>query len=124
MKLTLKDKAFLEKLKALVDENDLWIELKEDGFKRLVLRNNYGSHIETRFGMTRQGVRWRFQRLFNDLYVNSYLTIFWIESNFGTELRQKAMAIAKEQVELRKKVQKIGQIDIPRRKTPSNMCEK
>jgi hypothetical protein len=115
MKLTLKDKAFLEKLKALVDENNLWIELKEGGFKRLVLRNNYGSHIETRFGMTRQGVRWRFQRLFNDIYVNAYLTIFWIESNFGTELRQKAIAIAKEQIELRKKAQKIGQIHISRR---------
>lgn len=115
MKLTLKDRAFLEKLKALLNENDLWIELKEDGFKRLVLRNNYGLHIQARFGITRQGVRWRFQRLFNDIYINAYLTIFWIESNFGTELRQKAIAIAKEQVELRKKVQKMSQIDIPRR---------
>lgn len=120
MKLTLKDKAFLEKLKALVDENDLWIELKEDVFKRLVLRNNYGSHIEVRFGMTRQGVRWRFQRLFNEIYVASYETILWVESSLGTNLRHKAMAIARERVELRKKAQKTGQIDIPRRKSASN----
>ena len=62
MKLTLKDKAFLERLRALLDSKDLFIELKNDGLKRLILRQNYGDQIESAFGLTRQGVRWRFQR--------------------------------------------------------------
>ena len=107
MRLTLKDKDFLERLRVLVDSKDLVIELKYDGLTRFVLRQNYGDKIETSFKMTRQGVRWRFQRLFNEVYINAYLAIFWIESNFGTELRQKALEIAKERVELRKSAQKI-----------------
>jgi len=92
----MKDEAFLARLRTLLDEKDLEIGLKNDGFKRLILRRNYGSRIETFFEMTRQGVRWRFHRLFNEIYINAYLTILWVESNFGTELRQKAMEIAKE----------------------------
>jgi hypothetical protein len=108
MKLTLKDKDFLERLRILLDSKDLSVELKYDGFKRFVLRQNYGDKVEDTFKMTRQGVRWRFQRLFTEIYVGAYCTIFWIESNFGTELRQKALEIAKERIELRKKAQKIG----------------
>jgi hypothetical protein len=108
MRLTLKDKDFLERLRILLDSKDLSIELKYDGLTRFVLRQNYGDKIESTFKMTRQGVRWRFQRLFNEIYINAYLAIFWVESNFGTELRQKALEIAKEQVELRNKAQKIG----------------
>ena len=51
MKLTLKDKEFLERLKALVATKDLSIELKQDGMKRLVLRQNYGDKIEAESGM-------------------------------------------------------------------------
>ncbi len=116
MKLTVKDKEFLERLKSLLESKDLAIELKEDGLKRLVLRQNYGDKIASYFNMTRQGVRWRFQRLFNEIYVSSYETIYWLESLFGTELRQKAMEIASERVELRKKAQKIGRFEIYRRK--------
>ena len=108
MKLTLKDKDFLEKLKPLLESKELSIELKYDGLKRLVLRQNYGDKIETCFAMTRQGVRWRFNRLFNDIYSNAYLTIFWIESHFGTELRHKAMEIAKDHIKLRKNAQEMG----------------
>jgi hypothetical protein len=36
MKLTVKDKNFLEKLKSLLESKELFIELKEDGLKRLV----------------------------------------------------------------------------------------
>jgi hypothetical protein len=111
MRLTLKDKDFLERLRILLDSKDLAIELKYGGFKRFVLRQNYGDKIENAFKMTRQGIRWRFQRLFNEIYVNAYLAIFWIESNFGTELRQKALEIAKEQVELRKNAHKIGNLN-------------
>ena len=46
MKLTLKDKDFLEKLKVLLESKELSIELKEDGVKRLVLRQNYGDKIQ------------------------------------------------------------------------------
>jgi len=116
MKLTLKDKDFLEKLRVLLGSKEMAIELKKDGFKRLVLRQNYGDSIEKHFTMTRQGVRWRFQRLFNEIYINAYLTIFWIESNFGTELRQMAIEIAKERVSMRKNAQKMGHFKFYRRK--------
>ena len=108
MKLTLKDKDFLERLRILFDSKDLVIELKYDGLKRLVLRRNYGDKIESAFNMTRQGIRWRFQRLFNEIYVSSYECIYVVESLFGTDLRQKAMEIARERVELRKKAQNMG----------------
>ena len=116
MKLTLKDKDFLERLKYLFDSKDLDIGLKKNGLKRLVLRQNYGDRIEKHFTMTRQGVRWRFQRLFNEIYVSAYETIFWIESNFGTELRQKAIEIAKERVAMRQNAQKIGRFEFSRLK--------
>ncbi len=103
MKLTVKDKDFLERLRKLVDEKYLEIDLKKDVTSNFVLRGNYGDKIENEFGMSRQGVRWRFWRLFNDIYVNAYLTIFWVESNFGTELREKAMEIVKQRFIIREK---------------------
>ena len=115
MKLTCKDKDFLERLKKLLDEKELAIELKEDGIKRLVLRQNYGDKVEKTFNMSRQGVRWRFYRLMNEIYLSAYESIFWIENNFGTELRQMAMEIARERVELRKKAQKVEFFDASRR---------
>jgi len=115
MKLTCKDKDFLERLKKLLDEKELAIELKEDGTKRLVLRQNYGDKVEKTFNMSRQGVRWRFYRLFNEVYIEAYEIIFFVESNFGTELRQMAIEIARERVELRKKAQKVEFFDASRR---------
>ena len=123
MKLTHKDKDFLEHLKPLLEEKELTIELKKDGLKRLVLRQNYGDKVEKTFNMSRQGVRWRFYRLFNEIYVEAYEIIFWMESHFGTELRQKAMEIAKERVELRKKVQKIEFVDAYRLKNQESRSE-
>jgi len=38
-----------------------------------------------------------------------------VESLFGTELRQKALEIARERVELRKKAQKMGNFERCRR---------
>jgi len=116
MKLTLKDKAFLEHLKELLESKDLSIELKEDGLKRLVLRQNYGDRIEKTFNMTRQGVRWRFQRLFNDIYVSAYESIYMVESLFGTDLRSKALEIVKERVALRKQAKEMGDFAIFRLK--------
>ena len=115
MKLTVKDKDFLERLKPLLESKEMFIELKQDGFKRLVLRQNYGDKIERSFNMTRQGVRWRFHRVFSEIYVQSLETLYWIESLFGTELRQKALEIARERVELRKKARKMGDFDACRR---------
>lgn len=104
MRLTQKDKEFIETLRRLIEEKQLHIELIDDGVKRLVLRQNYGDKIELAFGMTRQGVRWRFQRLFNDVYVEAYERILWIESTFGHELRGHAIAIAKERAEMRRRI--------------------
>jgi hypothetical protein len=115
MKLTLKDKEFLERLKSLLDSKELVIKLKEDGLKRFVLRQNYGDKVEKAFGMTRQGVRWRFNRLFNEAYVSSYEALFWVESNFGTELRPMALEIARERVAFRKKANQKGFFDAYRR---------
>ena len=42
MKLTQKDRDFLERLRMLLESKDLSVEMKEDGYKRLVLRQNYG----------------------------------------------------------------------------------
>jgi hypothetical protein len=71
--------------------------------------------------MTRQGVRWRFQRVLNDIYVSTYESIYLIESQFGTGLRQKALEIARERVELRRKAIKMDAIEVPRQeKVPEN----
>jgi hypothetical protein len=119
MKLTLKDKDFIEKLKSLMESKELSIELKEDGLKRLVLHRNHGDKIETEFNMTRQGVRWRFHRLFNEIYISAYETVYWIESLFGTYLRQQAMEIVKERVDLRKKAKKMDDFEFCRREKGS-----
>jgi hypothetical protein len=120
MILTLKDKAFLEQLKGLLKSKDLSIELKKDGLKRLVLRQNYGDKIETTFGMSRQGVRWRFQRLFNEIYVGAYESIYMVENLFGTDLRPLAIEIAKERAALRKQAQKIDNFSVCRLKNKDN----
>jgi hypothetical protein len=120
MKLTCKDKDFLERLKSLLEAKELSIDFKEDGYKRLVLRQNYGDKVEKIFKMSRQGVRWRFYRLFNEVYIEAYQVIFFVETNFGTELRQMAMEIAKERVELREKAQKVEFFDASRRENERN----
>ena len=115
MRLTTKDKMFLETLCRMLDEGELSIEFREDGMKRIILRQNYGAKIAQHFGMSRQGVRWRFQRLFNQGYAESYERIFWFESLFGTGLRHYAIAMAKQRIELRKKARKLGITTVPRR---------
>ena len=96
MKLSEKDKLFIERLKELVDEQKLWIDYAKRSPAHFVLRGNYGEHVEKKFGMTRQGVRWRFWRLFNDIYIAAYTTILFVERHFGPELRKTAMEIARE----------------------------
>ena len=120
MILSEKDKAFIDRLKKLVEEKELSVESKDSGYKYLVLRQNYGDKIEQCFGMSRQGVRWRFHRLFNDIYVGAYETIYFVESNFGTSLRPVALEIVKERVALRKKAQNLGFVDASRRENDAS----
>ena len=104
MKLTEKDKTFLENLKKLMDSKDLWVELKPNRPSYMVLKGTYGEKIHKTFQMTRQGVRWRFYRLFNQVYVDAFSTILMIEKIFGTQLRDYAVRISKERYELRREV--------------------
>ena len=108
MKLTQKDKEFLEHLRKLMDSRDLRVELRSGRPSYMVLRGTYGDHIDRGFHMTRQGVRWRFWRLFNDVYVSAFETILFIEKTFGSELREHAVRISKERYEVRQKVAENG----------------
>ena len=77
----------MENLKKLMESKDLWVELKPNRPSYMVLKGTYGEKIHKTFRMTRQGVRWRFQRLFNRVYVEAFETILMIEKTFGTQLR-------------------------------------
>ena len=104
MKLTEKDKTFLENLKELMESKDLWVELKPDRPSYMVLKDTYGEMLHKTFRMTRQGVRWRFQRLLNHVYVEAFATILLIEKTFGAQLRDHAVRISKERYEMRRKI--------------------
>ena len=101
MKLTDKDRDFLERLKALMESHDLWVELKPGRPSYMVLKGTYGEKLHQTFRMTRQGVRWRFYRLFNQVYVEAFETILFLEKAFGTQLREYAVRISKERYGLR-----------------------
>ena len=101
MKLTEKDKEFLSKLKELVESEDLWIDLKIDRPSYMILKGTYGKKVHSVFQMSRQGVRWRFQRVFGDIYVSAFESILTIEKTFGTGLRQHAVKISRQRYQLR-----------------------
>ena len=107
MKLTEKDRMFLENLKKLMGSKDLWVELKPNRPSYMVLKGTYGEKIHKTFRTTRQGVRWRFQRLFCHVYVEAFETILMIEKTFGTELREYAVRISRERYAMRQNIQKI-----------------
>jgi hypothetical protein len=71
----------------------------------MVLKGTYGQKIHKAFGVTRQGVRWRFQHLFGEAYVQAFETIMFIEKIFGSQLRDYAIRISKERYNLRQKAQ-------------------
>jgi len=104
VKLTAKDKEFLEKLRELMETKELWVELKPNRPSYMVLKGTYGEKIHKTFRMSRQGVRWRFQRLFNHVYVDAFSTILMIEKTFGTQLREYTVRISKERYALRQQV--------------------
>ena len=94
----------MENLKSLMESKDLWVELKPGKPSYMVLKGTYGEKIHKTFRMTRQGVRWRFYRIFNQVYVDAFSTILMVEKIFGTELREYAVRISKERYELRQEV--------------------
>jgi len=98
-----KDKVFLEKLKKLMDSKDLWVELISGQPSYMILKGTYGEKVHKTFGVTRQGVRWRFHHLFGKKYVESFETIMFIEKIFGSQLRDYAIRISRERYELRQK---------------------
>ena len=104
--LTDKDKLFLEKLKELTESKDLWVQLRPGEPSRMVLKGTYGEKIHKTFGVTRQGVRWRFQHIFGKIYIQAFEAILFIEKNFGTQLRQHAIRISREKYQLRQKAKK------------------
>ena len=108
MKLTEKDKSFLETLKQMMESKDLWVELKPDYPSRMVLRGTYGEKVFRAFSITRQGVHWRFWRIYNDMYVSAFETILFIEKTFGTDLREHAIRISRERFALRQEIVKDG----------------
>jgi hypothetical protein len=108
MKLTEKDKAFLEQLKTLMESKDLSVELRPGRPSHMVLRGTYGEKIHRAFRMSRQGVRWRFWHLFNETYVSAFETVLFVEKAFGTQLREHAIRISKERYELRQEALQTG----------------
>ena len=94
----------METLKALMESKDLWVELRTGQPSYLVLKGTYGEKIYRAFRMSRQGVRWRFWRIYNDIYVSAFEAILWIEKTFGTQLREHAIRISRERYALRQEV--------------------
>lgn len=87
-----------------MESKDLSVELKPNKPSYMVLKGTYGEKIHKTFRMTRQGVRWRFYRLFNQVYVDAFSVILMIEKTFGTQLREYAVRISKERYELRQEI--------------------
>lgn len=104
MGLTQKDREFLETLSQLMESKDLWVEFQEGRPGYMVLRGTYGEKVHQSFRMTRQGVRWRFHRLFNEVYVSAFETILFIEKIFGPQLREHAVRISQNRYALRQEV--------------------
>ena len=86
----------------------MWVELKPGSPSYMVLKGTYGEKIHEVFRTSRQGVRWRFQRLFSHVYVEAFETILMIEKTFGTQLREHAIRISRERYEARRKAMSEG----------------
>jgi len=108
VKLTTKDKEFLQGLRTLTESQELWIELKPGTPSHMVLKGTYGQKVHRTFGVTRQGVRWRFHHVFGHIYVRAFETILFIEKIFGTQLRDYAIRISKERYQLHQQAAQNG----------------
>ncbi|MHC4679417.1 MAG: hypothetical protein ACYTEK_12040 [Planctomycetota bacterium] len=91
-----------------MESKDLWVELKPGKPSYMVLKGTYGEKIHKTFHMTRQGVRWRFQRLFCHVYVEAFETVLMIEKTFGTQLREYAVRVSRERFEMRREIVNSG----------------
>ena len=91
-----------------MDSRDLSVELKPGKPSCMVLRGTYGQNIHKAFRMTRQGVRWRFWRVLNDIYVSAFETVLFVEKTFGTQLRDYAIRISKDRYALRQEIENTG----------------
>ena len=91
-----------------MDSKELKVQLAPGEPSHMVLKGTYGERIHKTFGVTRQGVRWRFQHLFGNAYIRAFETIMFIEKIFGTQLREYAVRISKERYRLRQKAQRSG----------------
>ncbi|MDO8303815.1 MAG: hypothetical protein Q7T18_11285 [Sedimentisphaerales bacterium] len=98
----------MKELKELIDSGDLRVELKVGRPSSMVLKGTYGEKIHKIFGMTRQGVRWRFQHIFGREYVEAFEAVLFIEKIFGSQLREYAMRISREKYSLRQKMLNLG----------------
>ena len=101
--MTEKDKSFLEELRKLTESKDLRVELRPGNPSHMVLKGTYGDKIHETFGVSRQGVRWRFHHLFSHAYVGAFETIVFVETIFGTQLRDYAIRISKERYAMRQR---------------------
>ncbi len=91
-----------------MESKDLRVELKPDNPSYMVLKGTYGGNVYRAFRMTRQGVRWRFGRIYNDIYVSAFETILFIEKTFGSQLREHAIRISRERYALRQEIARTG----------------
>lgn len=98
----------MENLKELMESKDLWVELKPGRPSHMVLRGTYGEKIHKTFRMSRQGIRWRFYKLFNQVYIEAFETILFLEKAFGTQLREHAIRASKERYALRQEIHNTG----------------
>lgn len=90
-----------------MESKELWVELRPGRPSYLVLRGTYGDKTHQAFRMSRQGVRWRFQRLC-DVYVSSFESILSVERIFGPQLREHAVRISQERYALRQRLRENG----------------
>lgn len=86
-----------------MESKELWVELRPGRPSYVLLRGTYGEKVHKAFRMSRQGVRWRFQRMFDE-YISSFETIVFIEKTFGPYVREYAVRISRERNELRQQL--------------------
>jgi hypothetical protein len=86
-----------------MDSKDLRVELRPAEPSRMILKGTYGQKIHKAFGVTRQGIRWRFHHIFSDAYISAFETVLAIEKIFGTQLREYAIRISKERYSIRQR---------------------
>jgi hypothetical protein len=91
-----------------MESKELSVELKPGHPSYMVLRGTYGDRVHDAFRMSRQGVRWRFQRLLGDVYVSAFESILFVERTLGAQLRDHAVRISKERYELRQRLREAG----------------